>query len=126
MGKYLTPDLTLRVNAHVNLDEQRAAPGAAFGPTPMIGRFPLDSSHMRPPTTHSEAPARMRSRMRAAHTASLADALNRTMAELIGCITDKDRREYKPKLDKDFRTLLHGAAAARTGETGNTPLRTRT
>lgn len=68
----------------------------------------------------------MDSRPRPAHTASLADASDRTMADRIGCITDDDRLEYKSKMDKDFRTLLHEAATPRTSETENTPRRTRT
>lgn len=68
----------------------------------------------------------MRSRMRAAHTAPLADALDRTMADLIGCITDDDRLEYKSKMGKNFRTLLHEAATPRASEKENTPRRTRT
>ena len=68
----------------------------------------------------------MDSRPRPAHTASLADALDRTMADLIGCFTDDDRLEYKSKMDKDFRTLLHEAATPRASETESTPRRTRT
>lgn len=61
--------------------------------------------------------------MSAAHTASLADALDRTMADLIGCITDDDRLEYKSKMDKDFRTLLHEAATPHASENESTPRR---
>ncbi|MEO0631131.1 MAG: tyrosine-type recombinase/integrase [Planctomycetota bacterium] len=40
LARHKTPDLTLRVYAHANKDEQRAALGAAFGPTATNGRFP--------------------------------------------------------------------------------------
>jgi len=126
LARHKTPDLTLRVYAHVNQDEQRAALGAAFGPAPANGQIPTKNGHVRPPEAQSEAPARMRSRMRGAHTASLADALDRTMADLIGCITDGNRLEYKSKMGKDFRTFLQEAAAPRTGEKESTPRRTRT
>ncbi len=48
------------------------------------------------------------------------------MADLIGCITDDDRLDYKSKLDKDFRTLMHKAATPRESEKESTPRRTRT
>ncbi len=48
------------------------------------------------------------------------------MADLVGCIADDDRLEYKSKLDKDFRTLPHETAGPRTSEKESTPRRTRT
>ena len=43
------------------------------------------------------------------------------MADLIGCITDDDRLEYKSKMDKDFRALQHEAATPRAIKKESTP-----
>ena len=92
-------------------------------------RTRLDTVLGRPAAVVSDpfgVPARMRSRTRSAQTDSHSDALDRMMCDLIGRITDDDHLGYKSKLDKDFRTLLHEAAAPRSSETENTPRRTRT